>query len=234
MCIRDRDNCFLIGDAAHQSPPFMGQGMMSGYRDALNLSWKLISVIKDSFPSTLLGSFEEERKPHSRFVVDGSAAIGKLMSAYADAVERNQSSDVPQELIDRGYGSFTLPPLQNGILYKGKSDRTSLAGSIFPQPLRMEGMECRERLDALLGNGFCIVSKKEIDLSSEQTEFYEKIRSKFVVLEDSILNNSPSVKDVMKKSDVYILRPDRHIFGSTSDKITFGDLTEDLKERLDF
>ena len=98
----------------------------------------------------------------------------------------------------------------------------------------MEGMECRERLDALLGNGFCIVSKKEIDLSSEQTEFYEKIRSKFVVLEDSILNNSPSVKDVMKKNDIYILRPDRHIFGSTSDKITFNDLTEDLKERLNF
>ncbi|GIT60714.1 MAG: hypothetical protein Ct9H300mP20_05410 [Gammaproteobacteria bacterium] len=46
------DNCFLIGDAAHQSPPFMGQGMMSGYRDSLNLSWKLINVIKNSFPST--------------------------------------------------------------------------------------------------------------------------------------------------------------------------------------
>ena len=82
-----KDNCFLIGDAAHQSPPFMGQGMMSGYRDSLNLSWKLISVIKNSFPSALLDSFEEERKPHSRFVVDGSAAIGKLMSAYAEAVE---------------------------------------------------------------------------------------------------------------------------------------------------
>ena len=229
-----KDNCFLIGDAAHQSPPFMGQGMMSGYRDSLNLSWKLISVIKNSFPSTLLDSFEEERKPHSRFVVDGSAAIGKLMSAYADAVERNQPSDVPQELIDRGYGSFALPPLQNGILYKGKSDRTSMAGSIFPQPLRMEGMICSERLDTLLGKDFCIVSKKEINLNTEQKEFYEKINSKFLVLEESILNSSPSVKEVMKKNDVYILRPDRHIFGSTSDKITFNDLTEDLKERLSF
>ena len=167
-------------------------------------------------------------------MVDGSAAIGKLMSAYADAVERNQPSDVPQELIDRGYGSFALPPLKNGILYKGKSDRTSLSGSIFPQPLRMEGMECIERLDALLGKDFCIVSKKEIDLNSEQKEFYEKINSKFLVLEESILNSSPWVKEIMKKNDVYILRPDRHIFGSTSDKITFDDLTEDLKERLNF
>ena len=156
------------------------------------------------------------------------------MSAYADAVERNQPSDVPQELIDRGYGSFALPPLQNGILFRGKSDNTSMAGSIFPQPLRMEGMECHERLDALLGKGFCVVSKKEIDLNSEQKEFYGQINSKFLVLEESILNISPSLKEVMKKNDVYILRPDRHIFGSTSDKITFDDLTEDLKERLSF
>jgi hypothetical protein len=109
-----------------------------------------------------------------------------------------------------------------------------MAGSIFPQPLRMEGMECSERLDALLGKGFCIVSKKEVDLKTEQKDFYQKIRSKFVVLEEGILNNSPSVKEVMKKNDVYILRPDRHIFGSTSDKITFDDLTEDLKQRLNF
>ena len=98
----------------------------------------------------------------------------------------------------------------------------------------MQGMECIERLDALLGKDFCIVSKKEIDLNSEQKEFYEKINSKFLVLEESILNSSPWVKEIMKKNDVYILRPDRHIFGSTSDKITFNDLTEDLKERLNF
>lgn len=109
-----------------------------------------------------------------------------------------------------------------------------MAGSIFPQPLRMEGMICSERLDTLLGKDFCIVSKKEINLNTEQKEFYEKINSKFLVLEESILNSSPSVKEVMKKNDVYILRPDRHIFGSTSDKITFNDLTEDLKERLSF
>jgi hypothetical protein len=49
-----------------------------------------------------------------------------------------------------------------------------------------------------------------------------------------MLNGSPWIKDVMTKNGIYILRPDRHIFGSTSDKITFNDLTEDLKKRLRF
>ena len=44
-----KGNCFLIGDAAHQNPPFMGEGMMSGYRDAFNLAWKIAFVIKNNF-----------------------------------------------------------------------------------------------------------------------------------------------------------------------------------------
>ncbi|GIT60715.1 MAG: hypothetical protein Ct9H300mP20_05420 [Gammaproteobacteria bacterium] len=62
-----------------------------------------------------------------------------------------------------------------------------MAGSIFPQPSEWKGWNA-ERLDALLGKDFCIVSKKEIDLNSEQKEFYEKINSKIFVLEESILN----------------------------------------------
>jgi 3-(3-hydroxy-phenyl)propionate hydroxylase len=210
----------------------MGQGMMSGYRDALNLSWKLISVIINSFPKELLESYEEERKPHSRFVVEGSAAIGKLMSAYAEAIAKGNPSDVPQELVDRGYGSFSLPPLEKGLFYKGYSDTESMAGNLFPQPLSMEGIMCKERLDSLLGKGFCVVSTKEVELMPYQKKFYEIINANFLVIEKSMLNDNPWLNKAMSKNDIYILRPDRHIFGSTSDKITFEDLTEDLRERL--
>ena len=225
-------NCFLIGDAAHQNPPFMGQGMMSGYRDALNLSWKLTAVIHKQLPENILETYEKERKPHSRFVVDGSAAIGKLMSAYTDAVRRGNPSDVPQELLDRGYGSYSLPPLNDGILYKGKSDDKSMVGFHFPQPLLMEGSKCKERYDHFLGKGFCVVSKEGVSISPDQKSFYEKIKTKFLVLEETMINKNPWIKEFMSKSEIYIIRPDRHIFGSTSDKITFSELTRDLKEKL--
>ena len=68
----------------------------------------------------------------------------------------------------------------------------------------------------------------------DQSLVKEKINTKFVIIKESMLNGNPWIQDVMTRNDIYILRPDRHIFGSTSDKITFNDLTEDLKKRLRF
>ena len=107
-----------------------------------------------------------------------------------------------------------------------------MAGNLFPQPLSMEGIMCKERLDSLLGKGFCVVSTKEVELMPYQKKFYEIINANFLVIEKSMLNDNPWLNKAMSKNDIYILRPDRHIFGSTSDKITFEDLTEDLRERL--
>ncbi len=227
-----KDNCFVMGDAAHQNPPFMGQGMMSGYRDALNLSWKLTGVIKKYFPESVLDTYESERKPHSRFVVEGSASIGKLITAYAEGVQNGDISSVPKELVEKGYGSYSIPPLKEGIFFNGSSDKDSMAGFLFPQPLLMEGLKCKKRLDNLLGKNFCVVSKKIVELELHQKKFYEKIKAEFVILDKDILELNPLIKDMMVKNDIYILRPDRHIFGSTSDKISFYDLTKDLQKRL--
>ena len=227
-----KGNCFLIGDAAHQNPPFMGQGMMSGYRDALNLSWKLAAVLNQLLPENILETYEKERKPHSRFVVDGSAAIGKLMSAYTDAVKRGNPTDIPKELLDRGYGSYSLPPLNHGILYQGRSNAKTKTGFNFPQPITMEGSICKERNDHLLGKSFCVVSNEEVLLTADQKIFYEKMQTKFLILERKVIDENPWIKGFMNKSQIYIIRPDRYIFGSTSDNINFSDLTKDLKKRL--
>ena len=125
-------NCFLIGDAAHQAPPFMGEGRMAGYRDAINLSWKIALSIKKNLSSNLLQSYELERKPHSRFVVKNSAGIGELMEAYAEAENPEQ---VPSDLVDKGYGSFIIPNLLEGLFYKGKANKSKHSGEIFPQPI---------------------------------------------------------------------------------------------------
>ena len=86
-----------MGDAAHQAPPFMGEGMMSGYRDAVNLSWKVACTIKNELNEKLLETYEEERIPHSKFVVKNSAGIGELMEAYA---ENEDPIKVPQDLVN--------------------------------------------------------------------------------------------------------------------------------------
>ena len=60
---RDR-NAFLLGDAAHLTPPFVGQGMAAGLRDALNLTWKLAGVL-GTLPESVLDTYEQERKAHA-------------------------------------------------------------------------------------------------------------------------------------------------------------------------
>ena len=76
-----RDNIFLLGDAAHLTPPFIGQGMGAGIRDAMNLAWKLAGVINGWLPETVLNTYEQERKPHVRSLIRLALAMGRAMTA---------------------------------------------------------------------------------------------------------------------------------------------------------
>jgi hypothetical protein len=69
----------LLGDAAHTMPPFMGQGLLSGIRDATNLSWKLAAVLGGRAEDTLLDTYEIERRPHVRGLIDMSIAVGQTV-----------------------------------------------------------------------------------------------------------------------------------------------------------
>jgi 3-(3-hydroxy-phenyl)propionate hydroxylase len=75
---RDR-RVFLVGDAAHQMPPFLGQGMCSGVRDAHNLVWKLALVAAGRAPDALLDTYQQERSPHVRSIIETAVALGALL-----------------------------------------------------------------------------------------------------------------------------------------------------------
>ncbi len=70
---------FLAGDAAHLTPPFAGQGMNSGIRDAFNLGWKLAAVLGGTAGAGLLQSYEQERKPHIWQMIDLAMKMGRVM-----------------------------------------------------------------------------------------------------------------------------------------------------------
>lgn len=76
-------NVFLAGDAAHQMPPFLGQGLNSGMRDAVNLAWKMGFVRRGKASEKLLDTYSTERVPHVRSVVAHAADMGRLIDQLA-------------------------------------------------------------------------------------------------------------------------------------------------------
>src|ERR1700759_297574 len=73
-------NVFILGDAAHLTPPFVCQGMRAGLRDALNLTWKLAGVLGNSLPESVLDTYEQERKAHAAAMIMMAVSVGAAMT----------------------------------------------------------------------------------------------------------------------------------------------------------
>ncbi len=77
---------FLVGDAAHVTPPFVGQGLVSGLRDAANLCWKLAWVVQGRADPKILDSYDQERRPHAKAMIDMAKLMGRLVMPRNAAV----------------------------------------------------------------------------------------------------------------------------------------------------
>ena len=153
-----RGNTFLLGDAAHLTPPFVGQGLCAGLRDAMNLSWKLAGVIKGGLAADLLDTYQVERKPHARRMINLALIIGHAMTAGGRIGNALRSVVVPRARFIPGLGSRVLdsrtPPLSSSPLVQRGKGREQLAGTLCPNAVTAIG----ERLDDLVGNGFAVVT----------------------------------------------------------------------------
>jgi 3-(3-hydroxy-phenyl)propionate hydroxylase len=156
---RDR-RILLAGDAAHQTPPFLGQGLNSGFRDAVNLGWKLPRVLDGTCRETLLDSYFDERDAHARDLVDWAVGIGKLMETLA-AREAGRPDPHPEASERDGYGQGrTLPPLRGGVLMREQIGRYDAIGFLLRQP-RIRLPDGTESLfDELLGRDFSIIAPR--------------------------------------------------------------------------
>ncbi|MFD7818363.1 bifunctional 3-(3-hydroxy-phenyl)propionate/3-hydroxycinnamic acid hydroxylase [Streptomyces sp. NPDC059785] len=83
---------FLAGDAAHAMPPWIGQGMAAGVRDAANLCWKLAAVLRGELPDSVLDTYETERKPHVKEVTRRAVIVGRIITERRPAVARARNA----------------------------------------------------------------------------------------------------------------------------------------------
>lgn len=168
--IADRWNSprvYLAGDAAHLSPPFAGQGMNSGLRDAHNIAWKLAAVVQGRLGPGLLASYEAERKPHATALVQLAVRLGRVM------VPRSR----PEAFVVQGafrlaglfprvqsyFGQMKYKPKPHyhaGFLLPGGS-AARLVGRMLPQPVVETGLSRFALLDEVLGDDLRLVAYGE-------------------------------------------------------------------------
>ncbi|RDV01440.1 bifunctional 3-(3-hydroxy-phenyl)propionate/3-hydroxycinnamic acid hydroxylase [Sphingorhabdus pulchriflava] len=181
----------LAGDAAHQTPPFAGQGMCSGLRDAANLAWKLAAVVKGEADHRLLDTYQPEREPNVRATIDMAIMMGRTVCITNrwSAFLRDLKFKLGRVLGKLPGGPPDYPPISTGAILKDSVG----AGSYFPQPVSVDG----NRLDEVLGTNHWLITRQ--DLSSRKlAPFANKLEIWF---------DEQAVEAVL-------VRPDRYVFGT--------------------
>ena len=143
-----KERLLLAGDACHQTPPFLGQGMCAGMRDAANLAWKLVSVVRGEGPESLLHTYESERRPHVEAFIELAVELGAVIQAtdVLAVAERDRR-------FASGTQMFDFPQPQLGPGWRAEGPRP--IGTIFPQPRLADG----RLMDDAIGLRFAIVGE---------------------------------------------------------------------------
>ena len=166
---------FLLGDAAHLTPPYAGQGLNSGQRDANNFAWKAAAVVKGQFGPALMDTYESERKPHAWSLIQMAIQIGWVMvprnwfHSYGQIAFFRFAGLIPK-LCDYFLGMKFKPEprFRDGFLIADdETPKRTLVGRMLPQPdvtlvngITMGGGADGKntKLDDIMGAGFCLLA----------------------------------------------------------------------------
>ncbi|MGY4307375.1 3-(3-hydroxy-phenyl)propionate hydroxylase [Bradyrhizobium sp. USDA 4369] len=223
----------LAGDAAHQQPPFIGQGMCQGLRDAANLSWKLSRVLRGQSGEALLDSYEAERSTHVRELTTRIKAIGRVIceqdpdaAAARDARILAEGGGVPRTITRQEI----VPPLTTGLL----TTRPNAAnGTLFPQPWILREGE-RALLDQLAGAGWRLILDGRSELRASDAATRAAGIHAISIGGSGLSEESGVVARWFERHgcSAALVRPDHYVYGVAKDTPELAALLSELTERL--
>ncbi|MDO8837826.1 MAG: bifunctional 3-(3-hydroxy-phenyl)propionate/3-hydroxycinnamic acid hydroxylase [Parvibaculum sp.] len=192
-----KGHTLLAGDAAHQMPPFMGQGLCSGTRDAANLAWKIEAVLRGRANESLLDSYQAEREPHVRMITEMAVAMGKVVCTQdAEAARLRDENMLATPEAARRSAMPGLDGLKSGVLPGG--------GAVFPEPWLPTGA----RLDDLVRYAPILIVRDECEASAAFGD-----RGGFVARAGFFADSHGDLAALMGDAAAVLVRPDRHVFG---------------------
>lgn len=249
---------FLMGDAAHQMPPFLGQGLGAGVRDAYNLAWKLDAVMRQQAQPILLDSYGLERKRHVRTVVGHAKNFGLIIGELD--TDRARLRDQVMEAELRSGAAVTvrqklIPGLETGFLFHAADGALGQgAGALCIQPWVRSFVDqpwCR--LDDLTGGRFTLITTSTSLLDAmtvEDLAFWQGIDGVTVLLTAVPAQNpqihSPQIHNpqthILHERDglmgawlaeqgatALLARPDHYVYGLASDGPSLRQLMNELQ-----
>jgi 3-(3-hydroxy-phenyl)propionate hydroxylase len=224
-----RGRVFLAGDAAHQQPPFTGQGMCQGVRDVANLAWKLKRVLDGTAGDGLLDSYGIERGPHVRRLTSTIKEIGRLICERDPAVARARDA----KLLEAAGGTIQtvprqqlIPPLAGGFLSHASAHAAN--GSIFPQPRIMRGGKA-SLLDDVVGGGFRIVTNGNIAVRSKGLKVVRIGAGEGCLRE---MDGVAAAWFARHACVAALVRPDHYVYGVAADAAGLDRLIEEFHAAL--
>ena len=240
-----RGSVLLAGDAAHQMPPFAGQGMCSGLRDAANLAWKLDLVLRGEAGGALLDAYGEERGPQVAAVIRTSIELGEIICVpdAAQAADRDalMTAARPEDSVTE---QPPLPGLAGGV----RHPTSPHAGELFVQGDVAVGGR-RLRFDDHAGAGWRLVARPDAvpSLAPDLAAWFARIGGRIVVVVDRGAGDGAhgDLVAVDEPDGTYgawfaahevvaaLQRPDFHLYGTAADAPGVVDLLGHLRATLD-
>ncbi len=238
-----RGRVLIAGDAAHQQPPFIGQGMCQGLRDVSNLVWRLDRILKGQSSEALLDTYTVERKRHVQALTGKIKAIGQTICERDPVAAAARDARI---LAEGGGQPLTMtrqeivPPIEDGLIAE---DGTPARGLLFPQPAIVEGSGQR-LMDAFTGPEWRLVlDGRQIGVAEGQTlaETIDGIVVKAVVPKDADAIDPSALREKDGVLSAWfdrhgavaaLVRPDHYVFGAARSIEALRQQIADLRTRL--
>lgn len=211
---------FLVGDAAHQMPPFLGQGLSSGIRDAANIAWKVEHAVKFGANEELLNSYQEERYLHVHNIMKQAIALGNIIQAPTEELA---------DFRDSIFKYLNSIPNINQALNNIERSKSPIGKGLHHESLvATETLTCPQFLingqlsDVLINRQFTLLVHPNVDVSK-----LTQVHAEYNIVQ---LPNNAEVVEWFSNKDatIAVVRPDSYVYAYATEQ-TIGKVILDLE-----